>query len=285
MIQSIATPELIAVNTSSEKLEYWPIDPTGGSHPQALSKALGVPGYYGIAADGNLIAIPDGNRIVLYDVATTSKIALPDPYGTAVDVAFDKHATLYVLNIAGSAGNVAMYPAFSTQPVELTCQYLGTGEGIAVDNEGDVFVNGYEVDTPTGVVEFPNGPNGPQPQNCIRLKLNNEGSPAGLAIDPKTDDLITLGNPDQCAGGIEGLMTIYRKPYEKTTAVTHVRGGNCTGGLRLNADSTAVFYGDEDVSGSWSFIDHRTYPDGKDLGTFWNGDPGGFTTIPNTFPN
>jgi hypothetical protein len=284
--QILTSPELVASAANTGKLEDWPIDPSGGHDPAALSNPLGVSGQYSLAADGNVVAIPNGNSILLYDVATQSKTTLSDPDGTAIDVAFDKHATLYVLNVDGSApSNVAMYSAFSTQPQELTCQYIDFGQNIAVDDEGDVFVNGYEKHTPTGVVEFPSGPNGPQSGNCTRLILKYEGSPAGLAVDPTTDALITLDNPDQCAGGAEGLMTIYPKPYQKSTATAHVLGGNCTGGLRLDASATTIFYGDEDVSGSFSYIQQRTYPGGAHLGTYWGGDAGGFTTIPNRLPN
>jgi hypothetical protein len=282
---SLTSPELITINTNTSKLEYWPISTSGGHDPAALSKPLGVSGEYGMAGDRNVVAIAAGNAVVLYNVATAGTTTLPDPYGTPIDVAFGNDGTLYALNVTSTVGNVAMYPAGSSQPQELNCQYLGTGEGIAVDNQGDVFVNGYEKSTPTGVVEIRNSAGRPESQACVRLELNYENSPAGLAVDPKNDALITLDNPDQCAGGEEGRMTIYPKPYQKSTAVVRHLGGNCTGGLRLDASSTTVFYGDEDVSASYTYIKQRTYPDGKDLGTYWGGNSGGFTTIPNTLPN
>lgn len=177
------------------------------------------------------------------------------------------------------------YPAGSSQPKELICKSIGVGEKIAVDNEGDIFVNGYSKDGFIGVVEIPNGPSGPQPQNCTRLRLDPESGPSGLAVDPKTDDLITLDNTDSCAGGLEGRMVIYRKSYERRTGRARDLGGVCTGGLRLNAESTAVFYGDQSVSGTTVFIRSKAYPSGRDLGVYSGNDPGGFTTIPNTLPN
>lgn len=82
-----------------------------------------------------------------------------------------------------------MFPAGSPAPKQLVCKYLNIGEAIAVDNEGDIFVNGYFTNGVAGVVEIPNGPSGPQPQNCTRLRLLLEpGYVAGVAIDPKTDD-------------------------------------------------------------------------------------------------
>jgi hypothetical protein len=94
-----------------------------------------------------------------------------------------------------------------------------------------------------------------------------------------------LSDPDLCAGGFEAEMTIYPKPYQKSTGVVHEMAGNCTSGLRLNADSTLVYYGDQDVSGSFSFPRQVSYPGGHNSGTYSNGTPSGFTTIPNTLPN
>ena len=66
---------------------------------------------------------------------------------------------------------------------------------------------------------------------------------------------------------------------------THLKATASQCYSNLDATSTIVFYGDEDVSGSYTYIQQRTYPDGKDLGTYWGGGSGGFTTIPNRLPN
>lgn len=282
---ALKSPALLALNYQTGALEYWPIRSSGGHGPRTLSRPLGVFGG-NMVANGHVVAIVNQHppEVVLYDLKTKSESTLPDPYGTPIDIAVDKNSTLYVTNIA-KTGNVTMYPAGGS-PKELVCRHMSTGEAVAVDNEGDIFVNGYGPAGFAGVVEIPNGPSGPQPQNCMRLALKSElGYVAGLAIDPKTDDLIVLDDPSSCAGGSEGRMTIYPKPYHKNTGRSRVIGRSCSGTLRLNADSTLVFVEDQSVSGGYTFILQRTYPDGRPLGVYTGGSPAGMTTIPNTLPN
>jgi len=284
---AIAKPALIAVNYNTKALEYWPISPSGGNHPTAISPP-GLFNGFGMVAHGHVVAFASQSPagVLEFDVATKSMSTLPDPYGTPADIAIGKDASLYVVNINGQASNVTMYPGGSSTPKELNCQYLEYGEQVAVDNEGDIFVNGYNSDNTTGVVEIPNGPNGPEPDKCFELHLQQEdGYAAGLAIDPKTDALIVLNNPDLCAGGEEGRMTIYGKPYRAKTARVHDVGKNCSGGIRLNADSTIVFVLDQDFAGVNSFVLQRSFPDGGRLGEYRGGESNSITTIPNTLPN
>ena len=237
-----------------------------------------------MVANGNQLAMAADKSVLLYNVETQSTTALADPFGSPLDLAIDKNASLYALNLAAN-GNIAMYPSGSGTPKELVCNAMPGGEAIAVDNEGDIFVNGYTKSFAGAVAEIPNGPNGPQPQNCTLLKLKSEtGYVAGLAVDPKTDDLIVFDDPGVCAGPPEGRITIYPKPYKSATGRSRVLGGSCPGMLRLNADSSIVFYYEQDPSGSL-FIRQSTYPGGHDLSGYKGPSPGGFTTIPNTLPN
>lgn len=77
-------------------------------------------------------------------------------------------------------------------------------ETIGADNEGDVFVNGYDGNE-FGVVEYP-------VRKCKRKVLNLQpeiGYPGDVGIDPKTEDLIVVDDPGACAGGpITARMTI-----------------------------------------------------------------------------
>jgi hypothetical protein len=291
--QALKLPALIAVTQQVQGLEYWTIKPRGSSKPRTITTKLTL-GYSALVAKGDIVyaAIQSPPQVLVYDIRRGTQGTMADPFGTPVDVAIGKDASLYVVNTG--PGNVAWYPKGSGQAQEVSCKYIYLGENIAVDNEGDVFVQGYEKHgTTAGVVEIPNGPSGPQGSECKRLQLISEDTTyvAGLAIDPKTDSLITLDNPDLCAGGDEGRMTIYPKPYNGNTATSVVLGGNCTGGLRLSSDSTLVFYGDESVSGGFSYIDSSTYPAGKHRGVYSEGGsfggqgPGGFTTVPNSLPN
>lgn len=301
---AIRTPALIAVTRSGE-LKYWPFGPHGGGSRdiQVIGRVPGLAGAGSMAANGNVVAIVSGKLpgVFLYDVTMKTKRTLKDPYGTPFDVAIDTSANIFVLNYNASGDNVTMYRAHSSQPLELSCQYIQYGKAIAADNEGDVFVNGSQNDPRrvfTGVVEIPNGPNGPQPGKCARLSLGEIGYPGGLAVDPKTDDLIVLSDPDQCAGGVEGLMTIYPKPYTEVHSRSVNLNGNCVGIIRLDATSSRVFALDVpypqlrtherqrpngEINGL--VILQRSYPDGNDMGRYLRENPTGFTTIPNTLPN
>ena len=281
---ALQTPALIAVSGFNGRLQFWPIQPQGGKNPQQLSGHVGSPfGLGNAAADGHIIAISDTrpNSVVLYNVDTQTLRSLPDPFGKPSDVAFDRNHNLYAVNFK-TPGSVVMYAAGSRNPKNLVCNQFDNGGSIAVDNEGDIFINGYRANVP-GVAEIPNGPGGPEPQNCTRLPLNAEAGPAGLAIDPQTDDLIVLDDPSCAGGGV--IVTIYHKPYQKSTGHSFTVPGECPYGIRLNADSTLMFIQDTTPSGSRSFILQFSYPDGRSMGAYSGGQPRGYTTIPNTLPN
>lgn len=279
-------PALIAFDSYTDALEYWPIAPNGGSQPQQLSASLGIDSGYGLVANGNVVAIASFSpaEIVTYNVRTKAQTSLADPYGGPLDIAIDKQGTLYALNL----GSVAVFKPGSSQPTQLTCSYIDEGEAIAVDDERDVFVDGYGPHGFMGVVEYAAGS-----QGCTKPHLRPQhGYVGGVGVDPRTDDLIVVDNPGVCAGGLEGLMIIYPKPYEPRTSHRHNLGANyCAGTFRLNSTSSLIFVSDATVSDGFPLIDQATYPEGKSMGYYqsspsgYSGSFGGFTTIPNTLPN
>jgi hypothetical protein len=287
-IGALSGPALIAVDYYKSELEYWPI--TSGLHPKPTLvpgiSHLGNPG--GLAANGERIAMATGSGVLVVDVARGTETRLPPADGYPLDVAIDKHGTVYLVSIFGHTANgiVTIYEP-AKKPREVGCSLLQNAETIAVDNEGNIFLNQIGGTAGVGVVEIPNGPGGPDGAKCKKLDLKpaEYGYAAGIAIDPKTDDLLVLSNPDECAGGIEGLLTIFRKPYERNAGRSLELGRNCSGTVRLNADSSIVFIGDSGVAGPPTFILQYSYPDGKPLGAFGGGEPGGFITIPNALPN
>jgi hypothetical protein len=278
-------PALITIDTTSGALEYWPIAPSGGTQPTVISKPLGIFQGYAMAADGNVVAIANYSppEVLSYNVKTKTAKTLSDPYGDPLDIAVDKHGTLYAMNGA----NVAVFKAGSSQPTELSCGYMTEAEAIAVDNEGDVFVNGYGPGGFVGVVEYPVGSS-----SCTKLHLRSEsGYVAGVGIDPTNDDLIVVDDPDLCAGGLEGRMRIYSKPYGRSHVRRHnLRSTYCAGTFRLNSSANLIFVSDATVSDGYPLIDQETYPAAKSEGPYQigaspSGSFGGFTTIPNTLPN
>jgi hypothetical protein len=276
-IGSLRGPVVIA-SGGKTGLEYWPLGPKGSRTPTEIA-VKGLRSGNGIAADGQRIAIARADQTVVYDLVTQKKTILPNPSNYATDAAFGKTGVLYVANLhpGQASGNVLVYPP-GGKPRTLECALLRDPAYIAVDNEGDVFINDLGLNA---IVEIQSGAG--DATRCFALTLNpgESGYGAGVTVDPKTDDLLVLDNPDLCAGGVEGRLTVYHKPYEKGTGKSMVLGTNCASGVRLNADSSVVLIGD----GPPVSILQHTYPDGARLGSFVGGRPYGFTTIPNTLPN
>ena len=278
-------PALITLNTSTGALEYWAIESGGGYQPTPLSGSLGIYQGYGLVANGNVVAIANDSpaEVVTYNVKTKATKTLPDPYGGPYDIAVDRKGTLYAMNLA----SVAVFKSSSSKATELSCSYMTTSEAIGVDNEGDVFVNGYGPDSFMGVIEYAAGST-----TCTKPQLKAEqGYATGVGVDPKTDALLVVDNPDQCAGGLEGEMTIYPKPYNpKTAHHIDLNAQYCAGTFRLNSTSDTIFVSDATVSDGFPIIDQESFPGAKFEGTYQigaspSGSFGGFTTIPNTLPN
>lgn len=282
----LRTPALISIDLTTGELVYWPTNKGPSDKPVAFTKSLGIYEGYEMAANGNVVIIAnyDAPEIVTYNVKTKTTKTLRDSNGNPYDVAVDKKGSIYAMNLA----NVEVFPSGKPSgSYELKCPYVETPEAIAIDNEGDVFINGYEFGGAMGVVEIPVGSSG---SKCARLHLRPEhGYVAGVGVDPKTDDLIVVDNPDLCAGGLEGRMVIYPRPYTWRNARRHDLGASyCAGTFRLDATSTHIYISDATVSDGFSLIDVRSYPDGRGGGVYGSGytfDLGGFTTIPNTLPN
>ena len=284
---SLPRPALLTLNTSTRKLEYWPVNSQGGKRSVPFSAPLsGDPSFVAGAFDDTVIlASQHPPAILLYNLRTMALRQVPDTYGVPADVAVDKQHDLYVLNADAGAGSVVEYAAATLRPQVLTCSKIGMGEAIAVDNEGDVFVNGYVPHAAPGVIEILGTTAGPGPRPCVRLALRPEtGYVAGVAVDPKNDDLIVFDDPDFCAGGIEGRMTIYAKPYGATPTVRNL-DGVCPGGIRLDATSTRIFFNDQTVSGSRAYIVQTTYPGGTGNAVYEGGRPGGLAPYPSALPN
>lgn len=281
-------PVLVTLNPGTKRLEAWPLQRGGGRDPEPISGPLAVGGVGALATIGSVVAFANQfpSSLVLYDTVTRGTRSFDDPFGTPIGIAVAKDKTIYLLDSTRSGSPVTMYAPPARRPVELNCAPMTLGEAIAVDNEGDIFIQGYPNRGAGFVAEIPEGPNGPEPQNCSILEIEaNAGYVGGIAVNPKTDDLLTLDDPSLCAGGEEGRLTTYPKPYSQKTGRSKDIGENCTGGLWLNADATLVFVGDEDVSGSFSFILQRSYPDGGRMGIYNADRFDGFATMPSTLPD
>lgn len=278
----LKNPALISIEIATGDLIYWPIKKGPSDKPITFSNGIGTYQGGAMAANGNTVVVASSSpaETIEYNVKTEKTTALQDMFGAPFDVAVDKTGTIYAL----SAHEVGVFPSGSSQPYELTCKEFNETESIAVDNEGDVFVDtGYG--SFTGVVEIPAGSR----STCTDLQLRRpHGYLGGVGVDPKTDDLIVVDNPGLCAGGFEGRMIIYPKPYSASTSHQHnLHAGDCAGTFRLDATSTHVYVSDWTIDASYPLIDVRSYPSGRGNGMYSSGYTytGGFTTIPNRLPN
>lgn len=289
------TPIVVGVTNAplrQQTLIDWPQRSGGGDRPQALSGKLGRGvASNALAADGDVVVMASGDgNVVTYDVTTHAEKRLRDPYGGATDIAVDKKGNYYALNGYGK-NDVTVYQHGSSKVSTLSCSDIYNGDTIAIDNEGDVFVDGSSVSTsnPSNpskpeIFEFPAGS-----RNCTTLGLHVQ-HPGGIGVDPKTDDLIVTDNPHPGSGQV--LMLIFSKPYNMHSVVRrslHVTSGAFL--LRLDADSTHILYEDLAKGINKPLVDQAEYPSGKFEGRYQDGHHRdeywvrGFTTIPNSLPN
>jgi hypothetical protein len=276
-------PALISIDQLTGDLLYWPIKDGPGGSPITLTGNLGTYQANSMASNGNVVIIASyaPAELIEYNIKTKMQSVVPDTFGSPSHVAVDKAGTIYAL----SAHEVGVFSQGTAKPYEITCKELSGSEpfSVAVDDESDVFVEtGYG--SFTGVLEVAAGSS----DNCVELHLGRTIDPGGIGIDPKTDDLILIDNPGLCAGGDEGRMTIYSKPYAEGTAITrHLHAGDCAGGFRLDAGSKHIYVADSTIDESYPLIDVRTYPEGRGNGSYedYNAYLGGFTLIPSALPN
>jgi hypothetical protein len=289
--RTLKKPVVLAFDDYSGRLEYWPISRNGGASPQLLGPRLEISNAAGMVADGDVLSIASSSppELVTYDIDAKKESVAADPFGIPIDIAIDRNATRYVLD----TGGVTVYKAESSQPYELTCGALQYADAIGVDNEGDVFINGYHPGTgeTAEVVEFAAGSS-----SCTKVPIKQEKSyVSGIGVDPKTDDLIIVDNVS-CAGGLEGSMRVYSRPYGKTLVRRRKLRANCPGPFRLDAGSTHLLFPDTasypQVRGRrprpfcrTNCVTQRTYNGLREPAIYTGNLPVGLTTIPNTLPN
>ena len=276
---AIPNPALLGINQSTGALEAWRIARAGG-RPTVLDPGLGATDGIAMAADGNAVFVARDvkNAVLVYNVTTGEKKTLADPYGGPVDIAVGTDKSIYVANF-GTFKGVVVYPQGRDAPVKLPCNLIDAPDWVAVDNDGNVFVNGA-LGSSLRVVEIPRS------GACRDLHLRPElGYDSGLAYDPKTGDLLVMDDPGVCAGPPGARITVYPKPYTKENARSLSYGGSCMTGLRLNASSSLMFFSMPTLVGG-IVVFQAGFPDGKIAGRVYSqGDTTAMTTIPNTLPN
>jgi hypothetical protein len=284
---------MLIFTTTSGELRYWPIDKRGGRMSHLLGTLSGIAHPTAMAANADTVAIAVDSppSIVLYDTSTGTQTSLPDSHGSPADVAFDKQGNIVALN----GGNVVVYRAPQFTHTVLACDVLNAFSlYVATDREGDIFVNQL-VNSNSSIIEIPKGPKGYEPHKCSQLPIQESGYAGGLLVDPATDALVVFHNPDLCAGGNEGVMDIYGKPYGQGTETSKNLRGNCANALRFGPDDEQVYFSDGSPTlvprngrpnSTGIHISQRTYPGGKGYAEYRSPDlAAGVATIPNELPN
>jgi hypothetical protein len=280
--------------TDSGELRYWPIDAKGGHISYPLGTVTGATSPTAMAANGDTVAIAFGNpsSVVLYDTATGTQRSLRVGRGAPTDVAYDNQGNIVVFD---SYAEILVYRAPQFARKLVNCELVTvSGSYIAADREGDIFVN-QESRGANEIVEIPKGSKGYESKKCSKLPIEEDGYNAGLAVDPKTDDLVVFYDPDLCAGGNEAEMDVYRKPYGQSAPTMRNLNGNCAYMLRFGPDARHVYFIDNGPTlsrrngrpnDSDTHISQRNYPGGHSDSEYR--DPlfaAGVATIPNELPN
>jgi hypothetical protein len=270
-------PALVAVDNVSGALEYWTIRRGGSEKPIVITSSLELGTVAGMAADGPFLAIAgsSSSQIITYNLETQVLEKYPNAEGPPVDIAMAKGDTAYVADDS----NIVGYPLDRLSPRSISCPLISQAVSIATDDQSNVFVNAYGPSF-SGVIEFPRST-----WVCTPLNLKPElGTLGGIGVDPTTDDLIVVDNPDSCSGSGDGRMTIYTPPYSpKTATQVNLNASFCARTFRLDAASENMFL--MDANGSAAQIDELSYPEGQSEGVYSGGTPGAFVTLPNSLPN
>jgi len=200
-------------------------------------------------------------------------------------------ATLLFGTALAAVGSGCAKHAYQSNPVNKNAsEYKALSNTANAECGRGVFVNGVFPSDRIGVVEYPAGSS-----KCSKLplKVKEEGYPVGLGVDPKTDDLI-VEDWVGCAGGDEGRITVYDRPYGLQVVAKHFLHASCPSGFRLDATSSKILVldsldgvrADHRVHGCGiAWVDQRSYPEARGHTTYTEGCARAVTTIPNTLPN
>src|SRR5690242_3808828 len=156
----VSTPRLITMNSRTGRLEAWPIQRGGGSDPEPFTPPLNVGGASVLSTIGDVVVMVESfpsSRVVLYNTKTGTTRFLGDPFGTPIAIAVAKDKTIYALNVSKNGSPITMYQPPAHRAVELNCSVMPSGQAIAVDNEGDIFIQGYPTNSAYSIAEIPNG--------------------------------------------------------------------------------------------------------------------------------
>jgi hypothetical protein len=253
---------IFATDYARNKVDRWKtISQPDGSEPSRWYSEVSEPQGLG-EADGSLwIANTNASNILELDAAGKLSKTLKDPREFPVNLALTRKKKLYVANIFSTsfgAGNVAYYANDDGTDLKPTGLLSNSTFyqviGIAVDGAGDVFVNNNTQDFAGGeVVEFKGGRGNGTVLTNIAVEVAG-----GLAIDPKTKDLLVV---DQGADRSGATVSVYAAPYTGSAIKTYLFPEIVD--IALDANSSNIYCAN--VNG---YVDVYGYPSGSFEGSY-----------------
>lgn len=246
---------LFATDYGTNKVDRWKVlKRPDGSRPSPWYKAVSEP--QGLAASNGSLLVANTDASNVLDVDASGKLThtFRDPREFPVNVA-TAGKKLYVANIFTTSfgpGDVVFYNGRADlEPSgSLKNSTFYQVIGIAVDYAGDVFVNNNTQDfAGAEVVEFAGGTG----KGSILANINVSVA-GGLAIDPKTQDLLVV---DQSSA----TVSVYAPPY--TGSAIKQYSFPAVIEVALDASSSNLY-----CSNPNGYIDVYQYPSGSFEGSY-----------------
>jgi hypothetical protein len=250
---------VFATDYTINSVDRWKIlNPPDGSSPRKWYTLVSEP--QGLAASNDSLWIANTNASNILELNSAGKLTktLMDRREFPVNLALARSNRLYVANIFNAsfaAGNVVYYDSPDRKPTgSLRNSTFYQVIGIAVDGAGDVFVNNNTQDFAGGeVIEFPGGSGSGTALTNIAVQVAG-----GLAIDPKTQDLLVV---DQGTGASGASVSVYAPPYTGSAIKTYSFHESVDIALDKNGSNLYC----ANVNG---YIDVYGYPSGSFLGSY-----------------
>ncbi len=292
LVHQPVSETLVAYDNIAGDVEEWTVTSTAGTKASVVASPSFTSNVVAMAGAGSL---GSGEEVVLAGASPMSQTSLydlstnalernnpPVGWGTPVDVA----------SIVGG-GSLTLYAdgSYETMPFDRTAgihktectSILNTADAITADRKGNVFIQGTGPDGFAGVVELAQST-----QTCSALSLKpQQGTAAGITVNPANGELIVGDNPNSCSGSSDGRLIVYTAPYSANSGtIRSLSGVGCAGLFRVDSGSTGttyIFMLDSD--GGSPQIDELKCCIMMFKGSYSGGDPSAPTTLPNSLPN
>lgn len=242
------------------RVDRWKILNTPhGSAPSKWYSVQTEPQGVGESSGSLWIANTNASDILALDSSGKLTRRLRDPGEFPVNVALTSKKQLYIANIftkSFGAGDVAYYANYDhagSKPTgSLRNDTFYQVIGIAADSTGDVFVSNNQQDFSQGeVVEFAAGSGSGTVLSNVLVSVAG-----GLAIDPKTQDLLVV---DQ--SGSKAHISVYAPPYTGSA----IKNYSVQQAVDITLDAKGANLYCANTSG---FIDVYGYPSGSFEGSY-----------------